>query len=575
MSLFFIKKTSFIQKICVFQLFLCLSYSWNCQAQSVYIPLNQDYYHLIERYEIKSGKLADEFHGSIKPILREGVVNLAESILEENQSLSNRDYFNLQYLKNDNWEWTKQIEGDSKKDIFNFLYKKQSDFYHYRSKDFEVHINPLLNVGTGVELEDLDFGNSEIPYHNTRGIEVRGMIDKKIGFYSMLTDNQILFPKYVTNRITEFNAVPNEGFYKRNPGEDDVDFITARGYITFDITKHIHLQFGHDKNFIGNGYRSLTLSDYASNYTFLKLNTCVWKLNYQNIFGQMTAEVLNADGLRPKKFFAMHHLSINLTDNFNLGFFEAVVFARDTTQTNNNQFDLNYLNPIIFYRSVEQQLGSPDNAVLGMDFKWNLWRRLSLYGQFFLDEFLISDIRAGNGSVRNKFAGQLGFRYIDVAGVSNLDLQGEINFARPYTYSHNFTYREYSHYNQPLAHPLGANFQEIIGIIRYQPFPRWQFVGKGIFAEFGTDGVGENWGGNIFKNNSDFEQETGNSIGQGINNQLLYLNLTISWQMKHNLFLDANQTIRRLNSDNSNLDRNTTISYLTLRWNLPQRLNEF
>jgi hypothetical protein len=29
------------------------------------------------------------------------------------------------------------------------------------------------------------------------------------------------------------------------------------GYFTFGVTKYIDVQFGYDKNFIGNGYRSL------------------------------------------------------------------------------------------------------------------------------------------------------------------------------------------------------------------------------------------------------------------------------------------------------------------------------
>ena len=65
----------------------------------------------------------------------------------------------------------------------------------------------------------------------------------------------------------------------------------------------------------------------------------------------------------------MHHLSVNLSKKLNIGFTESVVFQRDSTT--GSGFDLNYLNPVIFYRFVESFQGSADNTFIGLDFKWN------------------------------------------------------------------------------------------------------------------------------------------------------------------------------------------------------------
>jgi hypothetical protein len=319
----------------------------------------------------------------------------------------------------------------------------------------------------------------------------------------------------------------------------------------------------------------MVLSDYSNNYLFLKVNTRVWRINYQNIFAQMNADITNfADAVFPKKYFAFHHLSVNVGKNLNLGIFEAVMFGRSDS-TRQGTFDFNYLNPIIFYRSIEQQLGSSDNALLGMDFKWNFLRRFSLYGQLMLDEFLLKEIRAGNGWWANKQSGQLGFKYIDVAGISNLDLQLEANIARPYTYSHETPYTSYAHYNQPLAHPLGANFYEYIGILRYQPINRLNLTGKLIYAEYGADDLlGNNWGANVLKPYQTKVQEYGNEIGQGVKSYLAYADLTASFQLRHNLFIDAKQVLRKVNTSLP-IRRNTVYSSLALRWNIPQRLYEF
>mgnify|MGYP006208617631 CR=1 FL=1 len=203
-----------------------------------------------------------------------------------------------------------------------------------------------------------------------------------------------------------------------------MDFLQARGYITFEATKSINLQFGHDRFFIGNGYRSLILSDFAPPSLFLKGNVKVWKLNYLFLLNQMTADNRiprgTGDQGYPNKFVALHHLSLNIGSKLNIGVFESVVFSPDDS-LNTDHFRLEYLNPIIFYRAIEQQNGSSDNVMLGFDFKYNAARHLSFYGQFVLDEFVIDNIRAGNGWWANKFAVQAGGKYIDAFGVSNLD----------------------------------------------------------------------------------------------------------------------------------------------------------
>jgi hypothetical protein len=564
-------KITFLMRLYGF-LFILTVFGWSsARAQSVYAPLNQDYYHWLERYEIQSGRLYQGFHSHIKPYTRESISRFLKSI-ETDSSLqfSRTDWANLAYLKQDNWEYFKQ-DTVYHKPFWKNIYRQRSDFFHHQETDFDVHVSPVLHWSVGK-----DSNMDKLTFLNSRGVEVRGSISQKVGFYTFLTDNQASFPKYVQSQIRFFDAVPQEGYYKDGDTAEptNVDFIHARGYITFNPVKNIALQFGHDRNVIGNGYRSMILSDFSPNYLFLKLNTNVWRLNYQNIFAQMTAQVLNADGLRPKKYVSMHHLSLNVSKNFNIGVFETIVFGQRDSLTNNT-FDLNYLNPIIFYRSVEQQLGSPDNAILGLDFKWNFAKRFSLYGQFVLDEFLLREIRANNGWWANKFAGQIGAKYINAFGIKNLDLQGEMNFARPYTYTQENNFKSYTHYQQPLAHPLGANFCEFVGIVRYQPLPKLNFIGKMFYSTYGLDENGLNWGGNLLLDNRTRIQEYGNKIGQGLKTNTLFLDATISYQAWHNCFIELKQVIRQTENNGNTPYKNTSFTSLNLRLNIAPRLHEF
>ncbi len=348
-----------------------------------------------------------------------------------------------------------------------------------------------------------------------------------------------------------------------------VDYFSARGYIDFQIIDEIGIQWGHDRNFIGNGMRSLFLSDHSAPYFFLKLNTKVWKLHYQNLFMEMTGrhDYLDFDGLRPKKYASIHHLSINVHKKLNLGFFESVVYGRDTG------FELNYLNPLIFYRAVEHTLGSPDNVMIGLDWKYLFVKKWSFYGQILLDEYSFSKLFSGTGWFGNKFGIQAGIKGIDLFTIPNLDIQGEFNLIRPFTYSHDTDIPNYSHYNQPLAHPLGANFMEFLGVLRYQPRPDVFLKANVLYAVQGLNVDTINYGADIFVNTSFIagNQREGHFFLQGNQQTTFLADFTLSWMWKHNVFFDLYARHRRTKSDLAPTWQASSMVSLGMRVNLMRR----
>ena len=566
-----------------------------------YVPLDPDTYRLLDRYAIKLGpdQLNDP-HTSVRPYTRAAAARLGERLLSPDSaaaggSLSRADRFNAQYLLKDNWANSARAAALNKSTtpFLKYFFRNETDFYHVQTKDFTLRVNPvaLLQAGRDDKLGGLR-------YVNTRGLQLEGNIDQRLGFYTFLADNQMAVPQYVQTRIERDRIVPHEGYWKyfKTVGGSQYDFFTARGGITYAATKHINVQLAHDRNFIGNGYRSLILSDYSAPYFFLKLNTRVWKFNYQNLFAELTAQrTYDANGsptdeVYPKKYLALHHLSLDVTPTFTIGVFESTVLGGrgiDSTVVKGKivrqrtGFELQYLNPVIFYRAVEQQLGSGDNAILGLDFKWNIAHTAQLYGQLALDEFKISEVRAGNGWWANKQAVQLGAKYLDVAGLRNLDLQVEFNYIRPFTYQHEDNYTNYQHYQQPLAHPMGANVAEILGVLSYQPLPRLMLVGKAFYSQQGLDQNNadvafQNYGGNVLKSYNTRVQEYGNRVGQGNKSRLLHADFTATYQPRLNLFLDAKLIARHQTYTlTPGLDGNETYASLALRWNIAQRLHEF
>ncbi len=533
-------------------------------SQSTYVPHDRDIYHIIDRFSIKFADEVPGLHTGIRPYRRQDVAELAEAALKQGSGLSMVDQFNKSYLLNDNWDYTRRESREQVQPFLKYFFTNKADLYHVDDDDFSLRINPVIQFQVGTNP-----GTDGIRYINTRGLQVEGNINKKLGFYTFLADNQARFPNYVNERIARDTIVPGEGYYKKFKS-DGYDFFSSRGYINYGVSKNINIQFGHDRNFIGNGYRSLILSDYAAPYFFLKLNTQVWKLHYMNLFAELTPDFERKDQLFPKKYFAYHQLSLNLTPNINIGVFESVMFARGK-----GRFELQYLNPIIFYRSVEQQLGSEDNALLGLDFKVNIANTAQVYGQLMLDEFLLSEIRAMNGWWANKQAAQFGVKYIDAFGIPNMDAQGEFNYIRPYTYQHESKYTNYQHYQQPLAHPMGANLYEFIGTLRYQPIGKLMLTGKAMYSKYGVDTLTTNWGTNVLYPYTTREMTYGNEVVQGNSTNLIHLDLTASWQLRHNMFLDLKHIFRRRDSNLAAITSNENFSSVSFRWNIPQRLQEF
>jgi hypothetical protein len=542
-------------------------------AQSTNAPLNEDYYHWLSRYEIKAGRIAPEWFSSVKPAKRNMLVAFVDSLQSKDNVFTSRsDQFNYEYLRNDNWEWSRAATSDSKKP-FRKLYQKKSDFAFVDKPEFDLHVNPVLYVGVAN-----DSRTNTMATVNTRGVEIRGMIDKKIGFYTYLTDNQMILPSYVSDQLSTYPVIPHEGFWKTYK-TNGVDFFQARAYIDFNVTKHIYMQVGHDRTFIGNGYRSLIFSDYSPPNFFLRANAKVWKINYLFQLNRLTGNERGSVGgssagkRYPEKYMAFHHASVNIGKKFNLGFFESVVFT-PTDSINGGKFDVGYLNPVIFYRAIEQQFGSTDNALLGIDFKWNALKGVSLYGQAVLDEFVAREAFSSKGWWGNKYALQAGLKYIDVGGINNLDLQLEANVVRPFTYSHD-KQSNYSNYSQALAHPLGANFNELVAIVRYQPIPKLNLSAKLFYAKTGRDSVNQNYGGDILKDNRTRQQDYGNQIGQGFANKITFMDFTASYMFKHNLFIDVKHVIRKSESELAFYNNNTSFTSLSIRWNIPQRTYEF
>ena len=423
-------------------------------------------------------------------------------------------------------------------------------FFKVQKDDYWFTVNPVFDLQLGKDNSDIKY-----TYNNTRAIQIQGGLGKKFNFSASIYESQGRFAEYINNFIRNNRPAGGEGGDGLVPGRgkakffktNSFDYPVAEAYLSYTPSKFFNFQFGHGKNFIGDGYRSMMLSDVATSYPHLKITTNFWKIKYTNLWMWLedVRPEVNLNGVSARKFVALHHLSWNVTKKFNLSLFEATITKKDK----NNGFDINYFNPIIFYRAVEFSRGSAGgNAIIGLGTKYKLTKNISTYTQFVLDELTVGKFFDGSGYWANKFGLQVGAKYYNAFKINNFYLQGEFNLARPYTYSHQTPTLNYGHYNQPLSHLWGSNFWEFVGIARYKK-DRWFGSAKINYGSKGFDHSGINYGGDIYKSNDYRIANSGIEMLQGDNTRIFITDLQAGYLINPttNLRLFGGFTYRNFN----------------------------
>ena len=458
-----------------------------------------------------------------------------------------------------------------------------NNFLALDSSEYQVYVDPLFSFDIG-----RDFKTNQATWLNARGLQIQGNLGKKVSFYTSFWEQQGRFVNYVDSFIVKNGVVPGQGRVKPF-GNTGWDYAMATGYVSYSPSKLFNFQFGNDKQFIGDGYRSLFLSDNAFNYPYFKISTSFWKLRYTNLFVsyQNIGNASNSNlGGYLQKFATYHHLSYQATKWLNLGLFETIVWQGGDTTGARRGFDVNYLNPIIFYRPVEFSRGSPDNVLIGLNFKAMILKKYQLYGQVLLDEFSLKEVLAKNGWWANKQGLQLGWKFFDFLGVKRLTWQNEFNLVRPYTYGHFTADQSYTHYAQALAHPLGANFIENVQFLRYR-YKRWGIEAKILYANYGADtinasGTMSNFGQNPFVGTAEIGSGPtmvpsiyGNKIVQGFKNTLVFADLTASYLIntRTNMRVEAGVSQRR--QSNVSGVSSTPWIFFSFKTSLPNRYYDF
>lgn len=428
-------------------LFLFFCFALGLFAQQQNLPLNREFGLVNDKvFNHHSSKV----HTSVHPII-ESHLNFGES-RTLGLSISEDEIYLINIKKSD--KKPRNFGGWLKQSLFyqNFLVVDTGNFY--------LTIDPLLNGEVGADAEDTTKNKQSI-YTNTRGLLVKGNIGAKFSFQTAVYETQSFFPNYISNYVSETGVTPGQGRVKRFK-QTGYDYAYSDAYISYTPVKFLNLQLGNGKHFIGDGYRSLLLSDVATNYPYLKATVLFGKDKFQ--FTKLHASLTNLnrrpDGSVPESLFqrksmSMHYLNWLATKWLNIGVFESTIWQTEDT-TGTLPFEYRQLNPVPFVNTLTTGFNEIDHSLVGLNVKIKLPFKTILYHQLAYD----------GQQDETQVAIQGGFKFY---GINNLTLQGEYNTVSPSTYTiQTDPLQNYSHYNQSLTHPLGNNFNELIGIANYR-----------------------------------------------------------------------------------------------------------
>lgn len=490
------------------------------------IPLNNA---VNTRIEAAISHSNQRFHSDVKPFLKRDV----DSVLNSDSLL----YPEIRSKFTQTWFGRKLLN---------------EHFFQVQKPGYSMYVDPLFNFEAGYDVE-----GSRNAWVNTRGVSLSGNIGKQFAFETRFFENQAVFIRPLDSLFRRLTLIPGQGTFKGFK-TNGMDYFMSEANISYSPSKYFNFQLGQGKNFIGDGYRSLLLSDASFGYPHLKITADVWVLKYTALYAQFqdlrihTYPNSGGDRSHARKYGIFHYLSAAITPSLTLGFFESVIWASPDS-SDLRGFELAYLNPVVFLRPVEETYGSADNALMGATASLKIIPELKLYAQFIMDEFRLENVRKQNGWWANKFGYQFGAKGYDIFNIPGLSYRAELNLVRPYTYTHSSSIRNYGNFNQPLAHPQGANFSEVVAMAAYHP-SRWSVSAKLVAITYGADSSRLNFGGDIFQSYNTYVQEFNNTIAQGLKTTLLEGELRGSYLLnpRNRMMLEAIVNYRKLENTKLN-----------------------
>ncbi|NRA12756.1 MAG: hypothetical protein HRT57_12435, partial [Crocinitomicaceae bacterium] len=349
-------------------------------------------------------------------------------------------------------------------DIAVTLFRKH--LFELSGKDYHIGISPMLNLSKGKDFADT---TDRKLFQNTRGFIVEGDFFTNFSFMTSFYENQARFTQYQSNIYSALGELyPSGNYYQTQnaviPGSgrtkefktSGFDYAYAIGNIVYTPIKQLTLSTGNNQHFIGDGHRSLLLSDNSYSAPYFMVD---WQISPKFRFSYMRSRLMNlirkpttssVESFYEAKGYSVNYFTYQPNDKINVSLFEGAIWNRGDSVTSHTSHPMFY-NPIPVLSSLTLMSKGELNSIIGINLGVQLADKHRAYGQIAL-----------NGSRFDKLGFQVGYRGYNFFGLKDFMIQSEYNYVPLGLYEAENKRLSYSHYNMSLGHSHGNGFQEIL-----------------------------------------------------------------------------------------------------------------
>ncbi|MEJ2051916.1 MAG: capsule assembly Wzi family protein, partial [Calditrichota bacterium] len=234
---------------------------------------------------------------------------------------------------------------------------------------------------------------------------------------------------------------------------------------------YINVNFSGFNLFVGRmarnwgpvGHYSLLLSDepytydhflFSWEHDWIKLSVIFARLEDLSAYGLDNIQKPDSLTYYPdaRKFLAGHRLDLRLLDNLQLAFTEMATYGGP-----NRDFDLSFINPMTFYYGLQRNDKKLNNGKWAVDLFYKPLNRLTLYGQFLIDDVIVNNDPGQND--RARYPDRLAvYGSLRTGDLLLKGLNTDLGYTRVWneTYLSRWTWENYHYRELGLGYPCGS-----------------------------------------------------------------------------------------------------------------------
>jgi hypothetical protein len=332
-------------------------------------------------------------------------------------------------------------------------------FYYNEPGKVNIFIN-LLAEGESIFSNDFKYHNHQSAALGVIGGKIEGTFLNNFGFSISGTNGDAVGNKEVAalrddiRQNFKFNEKPSAAFFDE-----------TLGYLTADFDM-IRFKFGRDKIRIGYGPMKSIIDDYAPPFDFIGFDINYKFFTFSYFHGQLLGNsIVQQDSIQgpinvvSQKYIGYHRIGFNLSDNFNFGVGEMIIYG-------DRPLDLSYLNPFAFYKSIEHANQDRDNSLLFFDASDRAIDGMKIFGTLLIDDMDFGKL--GTGWYANETLLDIGIFSSNLYNIMPADITLEFTKVDPYVHTHRTGNTNFTNNGYDLGSNLKPNSELFLAGINYR-----------------------------------------------------------------------------------------------------------